>query len=120
MVVSSVAAEIDVIAGLYEFREADEVRVFLKKHPELFDLLERTRPEIDRIFESYVHGVFLELTYDLEECREQLYIKIRVDLSVEAADERLNRFDRQWWFQACYPFFGDIQAMVEWIPRVQA
>jgi hypothetical protein len=60
------------------------------------------------------------LRYDLEERHEQLFIKIRMDLDVRGADEYLNRFDDLWWAEVSYPHFGDIQAMVEWMPRVQS
>jgi hypothetical protein len=56
----TIANEIDVIAGLYEIREPDEVRVFLKRNPFLFELLEQTRPWIARIFGEHARQVFLE------------------------------------------------------------
>ena len=120
MAVGTVANEIYLIAGLYGFREADEVRVFLKRHPELFDLLEETRPEIDRSFGDHVRGVFLESHYDVEDRRERLVIKIQVDLNVAGAIEYLRRFDQAWWSSSSDPYFGDIQAMTEWTPGVQA
>ena len=67
MVGSTVANEIDAIAGLYEFRERDDVRVFLKRNPFAFDILERTRPEIARIFGAHALNVFLETHCDVEE-----------------------------------------------------
>ena len=116
----AVANEIDVIAGLYTFREADEVRVFLKRNPFAFDILERTRPEIMRIFGAHALNVFLEVHYDIEEREESLWIKIQLDLGIDSAEEHLQRFDRECWVKNRNPFFWSLGADVEFAPSVQA
>jgi len=118
MPVETVASEIDAIAGLYAFREPDEVRVFLKRNPFLFDILERTRPEIARIFGEHALNVFLETHYDVEEREESLWIKIQVDLNIDDAEELLDRFDQEWWLKTRKPFFGVLGVDTEFCPRV--
>jgi hypothetical protein len=120
MPAGTVASDIDEIAGLYTFREPDEVRVFLKRNPFLFDILERTRPEITRVFGEHALNVFLETHYDVEEREESLMIKIQVDLSIDDAEEHLDRFDREWWAKIRKPFFGTVEADIEFGPGVRS
>jgi len=96
------------------------VRVFLKRNPFLFDLLERTRPESARIFGDHALHVFLETHYDVEERDESLMIKIQVDLGLDDAEEYLNRFDEEWWLKIDRRYFGIVEADIEFGPRVRA
>jgi hypothetical protein len=120
MPVETVASGIDAIAGLYTFREPDEVRVFLKRNPFLFEMLERTRPEIVRVFGEHAQNVFLETHYGVEEREESLWIRIQVDLNIDEAEELLGRFDREWWLKTRKPFFGTVEADIEFGSRVRS
>src|SRR5947209_3267849 len=116
MAVGTVAPAIEHIAQIYQFRKPDEVRAFLNKHPQLLDFLEKTYPEIGRIFGSHALTVFLEHHYDFEDEEESLWIKIMVDLGLDNAAEYLTRFDREWWLKNRSPFFGILGADVEFAP----
>jgi hypothetical protein len=56
----------------------------------------------------------------VEERHESLWIRIQVDLDVKGAIDYMDRFDREWWANAYRRFFGDIQAMTEFLPRVRS
>ncbi len=63
---------------------------------------------------------FSRRTCDVEERHESLWIRIQVDLDVKGAIDYMDRFDREWWANAYRRFFGDIQAMTEFLPRVRS
>lgn len=79
-----------------------------------------TRPEITRIFGEHALHVFLETNFDVEERRESLWIQIQVHLNIDEADEYLGRFDEDWWAKIRKPFFGTLEADIEFAPRVQS
>jgi len=99
--------------GVIHISRADEVRVFLKRNPFPFEMLDRTRPEIVRVFGEHAQNVFLETHYGVEEREESLWIRIRVDLNIDEAEELLGRFDREWWLKTRKPFFGTVEADIE-------
>ncbi|MBL7075352.1 TIGR04255 family protein [candidate division KSB1 bacterium] len=84
---------------LYTFREREEVLWFLERYPFLVSLLLDAYKEIGNYFPY--SQVFLEVITDPEATEDsQLVIFIATNLAPDKADDRLERFDEDWWLDA--------------------
>jgi hypothetical protein len=87
------------IENLYIFREANEVRSFLKENPFLIPLLQEARMHIKRYFPD--SDVVLEVVTDPEIMGEKdLVAFIVVELTADEACDILDRLDEEWWLDA--------------------
>jgi hypothetical protein len=81
------------------WKNADEVRRFLRVYPDAPDVLLEARPYIERVFGPTTQ-VVLEVTFDPDSesprGSEELFGNIRTSLPVEEALDRLNQFDSEW------------------------
>ena len=92
-------AKLRFLEDFYTLVNADEVRRFLRVYPDAADVLIEAPPHVERIFGSNTR-VALEVTFDpdSESPRDsvELFGNIQTSLPVEAALERLSRFDDEW------------------------
>jgi hypothetical protein len=90
-------ADLDRLAGLYTFRERDEVSAFLAENAFLVPILFEARDKIQEYFPN--SPVFLEVRYDPEASDGDPHVVayIETDLDVEAALNELDRFGDDWW-----------------------
>ena len=92
--------EIERLEDLYSFRGREEVTEFLESHSFLVLLLLEAYPHVKRHFGSDA-PVFLEVVTDPEATNDrELYALIGTRLPPEAALEKLERFDKEWWSAA--------------------
>ena len=84
----------------YVFRQAREVAEFLEEHPYLGSLLLEAYDHIQEHF-GLRPRVALEVVTDPEATDDrELYALIGTHLSPEAALQRLERLDKEWWLAA--------------------
>lgn len=81
----------------YEWREGAER--FLVEHPELRSFLHETGDKL-RVYFGTETVLTVERFVDPEsaEAPDELFLRIKTQLDVEEARERLTRFEEDWWF----------------------
>ena len=91
--------EIGLLADRYAFDDDGTVVDFLRRHPGVVTTLLQASDVIPRYFGP--SPVVLELVRDPKARDDvELYARIQTDLAVDAALERLRRFDEDWWLDA--------------------
>ena len=99
-IVEAPRQEIERLQEIYSFRQKEDVAEFLESHPYLVPLLFEAYPQIEKHFGSHAR-VFLEVVTDPEATADrELYALIGTRLPPEAALEKLERFDKEWWSAA--------------------
>ncbi|MCR4433927.1 MAG: hypothetical protein NUV70_07755 [Caldiserica bacterium] len=91
----SINHQMEVLRGIYIFKNPEEVTGFLLSNKNLIKYLLEAPERIYRIFGS-VH-LYLELYQDPEEAFECLFIIVKTDLPPEEAINNLDRFDEEYW-----------------------
>jgi hypothetical protein len=88
------------LGQFYTFRRAEKVSGFLQAHSFLVPLLMEAYSKIAKYFGPSPE-VVLEIVIDQEaEDDRELFALVRVDLSLDEALRRLERFDQEWWLDA--------------------
>jgi hypothetical protein len=89
--------EIERLQEIYSFLRKEEVAGFLESYPYLVPLLFEACPQVRKHFGCDA-PVFLEVVTDPEATDDrELYALIGTRLPPEAALEKLERFDNEWW-----------------------
>jgi len=90
-------ATIDVLDHLFEFREPDEVRAYLAKHPDLLDLLHEAATRIPE-FLPPDRPIVLEMLWDPEDDDDEgeLFAVVRTRSDGEATRLGYDRLLREW------------------------
>ncbi|MDQ3044497.1 MAG: hypothetical protein M3R06_05020 [Chloroflexota bacterium] len=92
--------EIDVVSGIYVFRDSTDVVRFLREHPRVISPLIQADDHIRAYFGAST-AVKLDVVRDPEsDGYNELYAFIQTTLAVDEALERLRRFDDGWWLGA--------------------
>ena len=96
----AIEADLDRVAELYRFRNPDDVRAFLREHPEVVEPLLEAIEVIPRYF-----GAEAPLALAVEWAREsdgrpELIALIGTDLDADASLAALRRFDEEWGIEA--------------------
>lgn len=98
--VEATPTDLEWLAAAYNFRDADRVRAFLHKHPEVIPPLLEAPAVVKRHFGASTQLV-LELLHDPEaDAHKQLFALTQTNLEPEAALAALDRFDQEWWLDA--------------------
>ena len=88
------------LENLFTYRRPQEVKELLAAHPYLASLLMEAYGKINECFGSQTE-IVLELVSDPEaDDDRELFAFIQTNLSPEAALERLDRLDQEWWLDA--------------------
>jgi hypothetical protein len=115
-------AQLQLLAGLYIFRNDTEVKHFLKEYPFLMQLLLETHSKIEAHFPH--SQVFLEVATDYEAINrtsdtinsdKELVASISTNLHPEEAVEALIEFFDDWWLKALEEAKGKISFGLEFL-----
>lgn len=99
---------------LYIFRRSEKVSEFLDTHPLLVPLLVEAYSRIGDYFGPQPQ-VILEVVTDPEAMDDrQLVAFIRTDLHPAEALARLDRLDKDWWFEASHRSLGKLCLHLEY------
>ena len=89
--------DIELLEGIYTFKNPPEIRIFLWTHIEgLIETLFSTYNQIKRVFGENMIGLYLEYDRDHEEKFEGLFAVIETNLSPEESLNLLDKFDEEW------------------------
>lgn len=87
------------LQGFYTLTNAEEVRRFLREHPDAANVMIEAQPHIERIFGPDTR-VVLEVTFDPDSenlrASEELFGNIQTSRPVEEALDQLSKFDDEW------------------------
>lgn len=81
----------------FQFKNKNNVGIYLFSNPFLIPLLEDCYQVIIRYFNNEDDNLFLEVVYDPMDNEEGLLLFIKTSLNLESALTRLDRFDDEWW-----------------------
>jgi hypothetical protein len=110
--VSSSVRPAETVEDLYEFRQPEEVRLFLTTHPFLPPLLAEARDKIREQFPA--SRVFLHVVHDPEDpTNSQLIAFIATDADPVTAFAKLQALDANWWLTAMDRAQGKFQITLE-------
>jgi hypothetical protein len=80
---------------LYEYRNCDEVTHYLQAYPKLINFLQESYDRLLKLFGTTAKFA-LEVVRDPEAQYKQLMVYINTSLPVDAALNRLDRLDHEW------------------------
>jgi len=107
--------KIQLLEGLYIFRQPAEVRRFIEERQFLISLLEEAYTKIEKYFGPYPQ-VFLEVISDPEATDDrQLFAFIGTHLSPDKALDTLERFDEEWWLDVLDQAQGKLCIDIEFL-----
>lgn len=101
----SINSQATMISSMYACRGGDEVTKFLVDNKFLIPLAYEAYDRLQTYFPSST--IFAEVGCD------RLLISVGTNLSPEEADDRLHRFDEEWWIDASITSMGQLCIMVE-------
>lgn len=88
--------DIELLEGMYTFKNPVEVKKFLWTHKYLIEILFEANRQIKRVFQENIVEVCLECDRDPEEDFEGLFVIVKTNLSPEESLDLLDRFDEEW------------------------
>lgn len=99
--VADIAAAIDALERVYEFREPGEVRAFLAEHPDLLPLVVEAAAKIPEFLPSDL-GIALDVVWEPEDEDDggELFALVPTELAPEDVRSRLALLDREWLIEA--------------------
>jgi hypothetical protein len=83
---------------LYTLRDANEVAAYLQRKPDVIQELWDIANAVSRYFPG--SGIVLDVLYDAEEPLTTLCVYIQAGRDAARANAQLDRFDKEWWFEA--------------------
>jgi len=95
-----------VFNNMYKLRKANEIRAFLSDNDYLIPLVSDAYSHLQKYFPGST--VFMEVE------RGDLLISVRTNLSPENAIKELDKFDDEWWLDACIDSRAKLCIMVEY------
>lgn len=104
---------IDLLAGIFQFRDYTAVSTFIQQNAFLMGLLFETHRAIGKYFGRHIQ-IVLEVFSDPEaENDQQLFVLIQTELEPEKAIDQLEEFHDGWWLsvldQAQYKMSVDVE-----------
>lgn len=83
------------LEDLYEHRDREEIAHYLQSYPRLIDFLHESYGHLLKLFGASTRFA-LEVVRDPEAQYKQLIVYINTSLPVDAALNRMDRLDREW------------------------
>lgn len=92
-------SSVNIISNLYIYRNFYKITEYLTKNPQIEELLLETYFKLREYFGNETQ-INLELTTDIYEPEEeQLFIRIPVENTIDKLIEKLDNFEKDWWFE---------------------
>ncbi len=93
-----VAPALPDLHALYTVRDVPEVTAYLKRKPDVIQELSHIADAVSNYFPD--RPIALDVLHDAEEPLTTLCVYIQAGRDAARANAQLDRFDKEWWFEA--------------------